>query len=311
MTALGARFGSARGLLRMPARTRPSGRDKSRVTELTFAAAVAQWALLALAGLATWLVAFGLGFSALQEHHAQTVLYAKFRDDLAQATVSVGGAMPRGAPVTLLNAVDGGLHDLVVVEGTSSSQLRQGPGHYPGTPLPGQAGVTTIFGRGTTFGGPFGAITKLRPGDTITATTGQGVFTYVVEDVRRPGDPFPKALPVGGSQLTLVTSEGSGWRSVWAPSHAVYVDALLKDKTVPSASTVGLPSTDEAPMQGDTSGLYPLVLWMQLLALAIVGVVLGRSRWGVWQTWLVGTPVVIAALWGASNNIWLLLPNLF
>jgi sortase A len=49
---------------------------------------------------------------------------------------------------------------------------------------------------------------------------------------------------------------------------------------------------------------------MQLLALGVVGIVIGRARWGLWQPWLVGVPIVLAALWGASNEVWALLPNL-
>jgi sortase A len=63
-------------------------------------------------------------------------------------------------------------------------------------------------------------------------------------------------------------------------------------------------------MRGQTDALFPLVLWLQLLALGVVGIVLARLRWGAWQAWIVGLPVVIAALWGASSSAWLLLPNL-
>jgi hypothetical protein len=34
-------------------------------------------------------------------------------------------------------------------------------------------------------------------------------------------------------------------------------------------------------------------------------------RFGQWQSWLIAGPVFLAALWGASSSLWLLLPNLF
>lgn len=70
--------------------------------------------------------------------------------------------------------------DKTVVEGVRVSDLRKGPGHYPMTPLPGQAGNAAIAGHRTTYGAPFGEIDKVLPGDEITITTIQGEFTYRV-----------------------------------------------------------------------------------------------------------------------------------
>ncbi len=44
---------------------------------------------------------------------------------------------------------------MVVVEGTGDAQLQDGPGHYPGTPLPGEAGNVAIAGHRTTYLHPF------------------------------------------------------------------------------------------------------------------------------------------------------------
>ncbi len=38
------------------------------------------------------------------------------------------------------------------VEGTSRQDLKKGPGHYPGTPMPGQIGNAAIAGHRTTYG---------------------------------------------------------------------------------------------------------------------------------------------------------------
>jgi sortase A len=72
----------------------------------------------------------------------------------------------------------------VVVEGTDAGDLRKGPGHYPGTPLPGQRGTVGIAGHRTTYGAPFRKIDKVRPGDEIVVVMPYGRFTYRVERTR-------------------------------------------------------------------------------------------------------------------------------
>jgi sortase A len=70
--------------------------------------------------------------------------------------------------------------DKAVVEGVSRSDLRQGPGHYPGTPLPGQPGNAAIAGHRTTYGAPFYRLNELSNDDTITVVTREAVYTYTV-----------------------------------------------------------------------------------------------------------------------------------
>ena len=54
--------------------------------------------------------------------------------------------------------------DKFVVQGTSVSDLRKGPGHYVDTPMPGEAGNAAIAGHRTTYGAPFGEVDQLKPG---------------------------------------------------------------------------------------------------------------------------------------------------
>jgi sortase A len=70
--------------------------------------------------------------------------------------------------------------DVVVVEGTSASALRAGAGHYPGTPLPGEAGNVAIAGHRTTYGKPFADLDRLRIGDDIVLDTPLGSYRYQV-----------------------------------------------------------------------------------------------------------------------------------
>jgi sortase A len=69
----------------------------------------------------------------------------------------------------------------VYVEGTAAGDLRTGPGHYPGTPIPGEHGTVAIAGHRTTYGAWFRKIDKLKPGDRIQITMAYGRFTYRVE----------------------------------------------------------------------------------------------------------------------------------
>ncbi len=69
----------------------------------------------------------------------------------------------------------------VVVAGTDTSSLRMGPGHYPGTPLPGTHGTVAIAGHRTTYGAPFRRLDQLGQGDRIELTMPYGTFVYTVE----------------------------------------------------------------------------------------------------------------------------------
>ena len=72
----------------------------------------------------------------------------------------------------------------VFVEGTGAGDLRAGPGHYPGTPFPGERGTVAIAGHRTTYGAPFRHVDRLERGDRIELRMPYGGFTYVVERTR-------------------------------------------------------------------------------------------------------------------------------
>jgi sortase A len=268
--------------------------------------------VVGIGALALWFILYAFVLSGLQEHGRQTRLYDRYRLQLATATAPLGGLIRPGAPVALLSAPSGGLHGLVVVEGTTSAQLTSGPGHLRNTPLPGQAGTSEILGRSVTFGGPFSDITRMHVGDKITVTTGQGVFVFRVFDVRHPGSPLPRPLSANQAGLTLVTSATNGWRSGWAPSHAVYVDAVLAHGTVQPAPGGGVTTVSAAslPMQGSTKDAVSLIFWVEALLATGALALWCWLRWGRRQTWLVGVPVIVAMLWGTTNALMQLLPNL-
>lgn len=70
--------------------------------------------------------------------------------------------------------------DWMLVEGVTPEALAYGPGHMPGTAMPGQPGNAVISGHRTTYGAPFYNIDAVQPGDTIEIETLIGVHTYEV-----------------------------------------------------------------------------------------------------------------------------------
>ncbi|HEU4974145.1 MAG TPA: class E sortase [Baekduia sp.] len=94
----------------------------------------------------------------------------------------------------------------VVVQGTGASSLRRGPGHYLGTPLPGQPGTVGIAGHRTTYGAPFRHIDALRRGDPIDVKMPYGAFTYRVEGLRVVDPSDVSALRDIGRQRLVLTA---------------------------------------------------------------------------------------------------------
>jgi sortase A len=103
--------------------------------------------------------------------------------------------------------------DVVVVEGTTSSALRAGAGHYPSTPLPCEQGNVGIAGHRTTYGRPFNNLDLLAPGDLIVLETPIGICTYKVSEPYRivaPDDTSVVGNVDGASLLTLTTCHPKG-----------------------------------------------------------------------------------------------------
>jgi len=69
----------------------------------------------------------------------------------------------------------------IVHEGTDTASLKLGPGHYPGTALPGESSLCVIAGHRTTYGAPFNRVDKLEVGDEIILQSANGTnFVYAV-----------------------------------------------------------------------------------------------------------------------------------
>lgn len=70
----------------------------------------------------------------------------------------------------------------VVIEGVDRSDLRKGPGHYPGTALPGEVGNFVVSGHRTTYSAPFNRLGELDRGDEILIDTRDQQYVYKVTD---------------------------------------------------------------------------------------------------------------------------------
>jgi sortase A len=108
----------------------------------------------------------------------------------------------------------GDKYHFVVIEGVSVADLRKGPGHYPGTALPGQIGNFVVSGHRTTYQAPFNRIDQLRDGDKILIDTRTKQYVYRVTghkivlptevDVTAPVPFHPKEKPTQ-RLITLTT----------------------------------------------------------------------------------------------------------
>jgi sortase A len=67
-----------------------------------------------------------------------------------------------------------------LLEGITLNTLNHGPGHWPGTALPGHVGNVVIGGHRTSHSRPFRHIDQLVPGDEVILTTPEGRFVYKV-----------------------------------------------------------------------------------------------------------------------------------
>jgi sortase A len=93
--------------------------------------------------------------------------------------------------------------ELYVVEGDGAAELRRGPGHMSGTPMPGQDGNCIIAGHRDTH---FRVLKDIRKGDAIVLETGAGEFTYRVSDTQVVSPSNTASLrPTRDPELHLIT----------------------------------------------------------------------------------------------------------
>jgi sortase A len=223
-------------------------------------------------------VAYQLWGTGIAESHSQDVLRQKYDQEIHKAdgrrattsttTPATISAVPapttaapaEGQPVGLLQIPKIGVNK-VIVEGVSTTDLRQGPGQYgipgegPVTPLPGQAGNAGIAGHRTTYGAPFYNLNELVPGDPIVITTTQGVFTY---KVTRSLTVSPSDVAVMDASTTPEVTLTACTPRFQATNRLVVQAALFSSQlTSPSTNTptTTLPSSARTPLVTAADGL--------------------------------------------------------
>jgi sortase A len=106
-----------------------------------------------------------------------------------------------GAPVARLRIPRLGL-DEIVVEGVGVAELNVGPGHLPGSVLPGETGNAIISAHRDRH---FLELGRLAIGDTVTTEVGPHETRWVVVSRRVVGAGAPALFETGEPTLTLTT----------------------------------------------------------------------------------------------------------
>ncbi|WP_157530071.1 class E sortase [Microtetraspora niveoalba] len=126
------------------------------------------------------------GTGSYTEEH-QRVLQWQFEQEIhpnkgtrSLARTDIGPIKLGGAVALLRIPRLGSDYKFAVVEGVDAEALREGPGHYPGTAMPGEIGNFVVSGHRTTYLAPFNGIGELRQGDTIVVDTREARYTYRV-----------------------------------------------------------------------------------------------------------------------------------
>jgi sortase A len=156
--------------------------------------------------------------------------------------------------------------NFVVVKGTGTSELEDGPGIYSETSFPGVPGTTAIAGHRTTYLAPFRHIDKLRRGALIVLEMPYARLTYTVIGSRVVLPTDVSVLdPVGYSRLVL-----SACTPLFSASHRLIVFARLTS-TVPlgPARLTGAASRGASTF-GEESALPPVLKSRQRLLAPLV-----------------------------------------
>jgi sortase A len=206
--------------------------------------------------------------------------------------------------------------DKYLVEGVGVEDLKKAPGHYPGTPMPGEPGNVAIAGHRTTYGAPFLDLDKLEIGDPIEVTTAAGIFRY---DVTESIVVSPEASEVlddtEDNRLTLTTCHPR----YSAAERLIIVARLASPGIEPPPVVEGAPPTTAPPpslageelagLSGDKAAQGPAFAWGILAAAVALATWYLSHLWRRrWLAYLVGAPVFLAVLFMFFENFARLLP---
>jgi sortase A len=157
------------------------------------------WVRFALRGLGQTLITVGVVmllfvvyevyvtnyFAHQQQSKVKTALQQQWRagdDPLLPVPGQRTPSLPDGKGIAYLYIPRLGRdYAWAVVEGTSNADLEKGPGHYPGTALPGRLGNFAVAGHRVGKGEPFLNLDQLRAGDAVIVRIESSWFVYRVK----------------------------------------------------------------------------------------------------------------------------------
>jgi sortase A len=241
---------------------------------------------------------------------------------LASRTAASTPGPPANTAIGLLSIPAIGLND-AIVEGVGEGELEQGPGHYPGTPLPGQTGNVAIAGHRTTYAHPFYDLDQLAPGNPIYILTTQGLFRYKVTgtQVVAPTDTAVLESISNRATLTLTTCNPRYSAATRMVVTAAFDpgpggDSAGGGAVIPTTAPFKSPpsTVPSDSLNGTASSLGPAIYW------SVITVLVGLAFWFVWRRsprrlrWLVvlvGTPAFLIGLLVSFEHISLALPGSF
>jgi sortase A len=289
--------------------------------------------LIGLGVLLLLFTAYQIWGTSVQEAHTQSGLRTQLQHETdndairnALAQESALDKLPTGPPVAAPHSTapaEGnpvgdiripviGLNQ-VIVEGTNTPDLRKGPGHYTGTPLPGQAGNAAVAGHRTTYGHPFYNLDSVKVGDPIVVTTLQGVFVYDTTKsfVVSPTD-TSVVDDVLGNQLTLTTCNPRFSATTRLIIQATLAHSqLFQNEGLPAtkAKAKGHDDPVSQSLAGDSDvGLTSTILWGLLTAVVVTGIFFAayrfrRQRWLIYGVGALGTLVLLWFFFGAISPL--------
>ncbi len=147
-------------------------------------------------------------------HHQLEQTWQAGQDPLGRLSLPGSGAQEVATGTGIANLYIPRLgtdYAFTIVQGVDDASLEKGPGHYPGTALPGQVGNFAVAGHRVGKGEPFLNLDQLRPGDAVVVETKTEWFVY-----RVLGDP-------ASGNLEVPDAQGVVGRQIVSPSDVAVV----------------------------------------------------------------------------------------
>ncbi len=207
--------------------------------------------------------------------------------------------------------------DWAVVEGVQLVDIAKGPGHYPGTPLPGEIGNAAIAGHRTTHGAPFYRVDELTIGDKIVIKTFYGTYTYVVARKPFAVDPTDYGVVANTPDATLTLTSCN---PKYSAAQRIIIRARLvrnlsaktyKPPTVINGKKIAPPPTKvlATSLEGQSNSVKPSVVWGFIMALVGVLWWWAFRRWRHPFTWFIGLVPFVVVLFPFYVYLERALPN--